>query len=177
MREQTDGELMKLISLGNKKAFQEVYHRYSRLVFGYGLRILKERSAAEDTAQEVWIRVVRLAGSYRSESPLKHWLMRVTRNTALTQIRKRGVVSEALSGQTIEVSAESFEQSLMQSVEVARLGELIDELPEAQRVALVLWISERLSYEEIAGEMGTTEAAVKSLIFRARRALEEKGVA
>ena len=179
MREKADGELMKLIALGNKTAFQEVYHRYSPLVFGYGVRILKDRSAAEDTAQEVWLRVVRLAASYRGESTLKHWLLRVTRNTALTHIRKRGLVAESMddSPQGDTFPPEDFEQSMLRSMELSRLSELINELPESQRVALMLWISEKLSYDEIASEMGTSEAAVKSLIFRARRSLEEKGVA
>lgn len=179
MENKDDGELMKLVALGNKKAFQEVYHRYSRLVFGYGARILKDKSAAEDTAQEVWVRVVRMASSYRGESSLKNWLMKVTRNTALTQIRKRGLVAEVTEDQqsSDQVSPDIFEQDILRSIELKRLSELINELPDPQRVALMLWISEKLSYDEIASEMGTSESAVKSLIFRARRTLQERGVA
>lgn len=171
MRAKSDGELMQLIASGNESAFQEVYHRYHRLVFGYGVRILKERGLAEDVAQEVWIRVVRLSTSYRGEGALKFWLMKVTRNSALTLIRKRGIVAEAVAGEEIATDAAETAQQLTRGIELARLSELMGQLPDGQRVALVLWISESLSYDEIASEMNVSVEAVKSLIFRARKTL------
>ena len=171
MRDKSDGELMQMIANGNGSAFQEVYHRYSRLVFGYGVRILKDRALAEDVAQEVWIRVVRLATSYRGDGALKFWLMKVTRNSALTLIRKRGVVAEAVAGEEPSSGATETAEQLTRGIELARLSEHISALPDGQRVALVLWISESLSYDEIASEMNVSVEAVKSLIFRARKTL------
>ena len=171
MRAKSDGELMQMIANGNESAFQEVYHRYSRLVFGYGVRILKERGLAEDVAQEVWIRVVRLSTSYRGEGALKFWLMKVTRNSALTLIRKRGVVAETVVGEEPTADAAETAEQLTRGIELARLSERMSQLPDGQRVALVLWISESLSYDEIASEMNVSVEAVKSLIFRARKTL------
>lgn len=169
---------MKLISDGNRQAFQEVYQRYGAIVFGYSIRILKDRSTAEDTAQEVWIKTVRLDSSYRGEGSLKGWLLKITRHTALNFFRsQKNVVLQ--SGTEMDANqdngtAQELENNLLKSFEVSRIVGLLQELPDAQRVALLLWISEHLTYEEIASEMGLSESAVKSLIFRARRFLEDK---
>lgn len=173
MRESTDGELMQLIAQGNKKAFHEVYSRYSALVFGYSLRLLKNRAVAEDITQDVWIKTVRLAASYRGEGSLKGWLLKVTRNTALNHFRDnaKDLQSVPMEDAGAEVPVEDFERMIFQKAEVAQLKKALDELPEAQRVALIMWVSEKLSYAEIASEMNLSESAVKSLIFRARRAL------
>lgn len=178
MRNLSDGELMKLISGGNRQAFQEVYQRYGAIVFGYSARLLKDRSTAEDITQDVWMKAVRLASSYRGEGSLKGWLLKITRHTALNFFRsQKNVVLQ--SGTDIETNQENgvpedFEKALLKNFEVNRIIGLIQELPDGQRVALLLWISERLSYDEIASEMGLSESAVKSLIFRARRFLEER---
>ncbi len=176
MRNVSEGELMKLLADGNRSAFQELYARYGKIVFGYSIRILKNRATAEDITQEVWIKTVRLAASFRGEGSVKGWLLKITRNTALNHFRSLKT-SVAYEESQIEDNGqpEDSENNLLRILEINELKERIQELPEAQRVALVLWISERLSYEEIATEMGLSEVAVKSLIFRARRSLEQGG--
>jgi RNA polymerase sigma-70 factor (ECF subfamily) len=178
MRDQSDGELMQLIANGNKGAFQEVYRRYSALVLGYGVRLLKDRATAEDISQDVWLRTVRLAASYRGEGSLQGWLLKITRNTALNHFRSRKAEPTPLTPDDAPSDIgrpEECEERLMKSFEIDRLVKLMQRLPDSQRVALVLWLSEKLSYDEIGMEMGLSEAAVKSLIFRARRFLEEAG--
>lgn len=163
---------MELIAQGHSPAFQEIYRRYSRLVYGYGLRLLKDRASAEDSAQEVWIRIVRLAASYRGEGQLKSWLLTVTRNMAMTQIRKRGLVVDKDHQEIDEREVPS--RDFIQNIEAAQAIRWIGELPEAQRLSLTMWIAEDLSYEQIATELGLSGSSVKALIFRARQTLKER---
>jgi RNA polymerase sigma-70 factor (ECF subfamily) len=172
MRDSSDQQLMTRIGQGDQKAFQEVYRRYSASVYGYGMKLMKERAAAEDIVQEVWIKTVRMAAAYRGDGSLKGWLLKITRNTALNVFRSRRIEIEFEETSAADIAPADFENQVLSAFEIAKLKEHIAALPDAQRVALVLWITEHLDYEKIASEMGTSVAAVKSLIFRARRQLE-----
>lgn len=169
---------MTWIAQGNHKAFQEIYRRYAAHVFGYSLRLLKNRGTSEEVSQEVWIRVVRMASSYRSDGSLKSWLYTVTRRTAFNYLRDHDSSAEVKSEELIDPASESsineFEEQVLARAELADVRRAVDELPDSQRLALTLWLTEDLSYDQIAAQMGVSEASVKSLLFRARTALEKK---
>src|SRR5690348_7370901 len=93
MKNVADGELMKQIALGKATAFRELFTRHGSLVLGYSRRIVRETPLAEDVSQEVWIKVVRAAPSYRDQGIFKSWLLKIVRNTALTQLRARNLLS------------------------------------------------------------------------------------
>lgn len=177
MKDATDGELMTWLAEGNQKAFQEIYRRYGAHVLGYSRRLLKNPGTSEEVSQEVWIKVVRAAASYRSEGTLKAWLYTVTRRTAFNYLRDSDFSEEIQNEELVRNAADSttaeFESQVLARGDVARIREAVDKLPEAQRVALTLWLTEDLSYDQIAGQMGVSESAVKSLLHRAREALRE----
>lgn len=169
---------MTWIAQGNHKAFQEVYRRYAAHVFGYSLRLLKNRGTSEEVSQEVWIRVVRMASSYRSDGALKSWLYTVTRRTAFNYLRDHDHSAEIQNedgvAQAGATTPGEFEERILARSEVARVRAALDELPDSQRLALVLWLTEDLSYDQIAAQMNVSESSVKSLLFRARAAMEKK---
>lgn len=76
--------------------------------------------------------------------------------------------------QAADTSASEFEAQVLARSEIARVRIALDELPDAQRVVLVLWMTEDLSYDQIAAQMNVSESSVKSLLFRARANLEKK---
>ena len=173
MQEATDGELMTAIAHGNRQAFREVYRRYAALILGYSVRLLNNRSTAEEVTQEVWLKVVRAAASYRGEGSLKAWLFTVTRRTAFNYMRDHLSDPEVALAE-VNLSATDLEEQVLARAEIGRVREAVAALPEAQRVALTLWLTEDLSYGEIASQMQVSEAAVKSLLFRARQNLEHQ---
>ncbi len=168
---------MTWLAEGNKLAFQEIYRRYGGLVLGYSRRLLKNPGTSEEVSQEVWIKVVRAANSYRSAGTLKSWLFTVTRRTAFNYLRDHNhseeVQNEDLVAAASETTVTEFEQRVLARAEVAKVREVLDQLPDAQRLALTLWLTEDLSYDQIASQMGVSESAVKSLLHRAREALNE----
>lgn len=170
-----DGELMKQIAQGQAKAFRELFTRHGSLVLGYSRRMVREKALAEDISQEVWIKVVRAASSYKDEGVFRSWLLKIVRNTALNHLRNKQAI-EPLSEES-DVSSTShhdFEQIFDQQQDLNHIKDLIEELPANQRAALVMWLTEDLSYEELAHELETSVQAVKSLIFRARQQLTLK---
>ncbi len=180
MRSKTDGELMTLIAQGNGSAFNSLYERYAKIVFGYSLKIVRQRSAAEDISQDVWVKVVKLASAYRGDGSVKGWLLTIVRNNSISHLRsnKRMATVDAqefLENEMVDLDVKETENALLRGFELKTLKKSIDELPELQRLALLLWVSENRSYDEIAQELATTESAVKALIFRARKTLLEKG--
>lgn len=183
MREKSDGELMALIANGNRPAFEEVFRRYGSAVLGYSSRLLGGRSAGEDISQEVWIRTVKHSGDYRPRAGLKAWLFTIARNLALNHLRSQrkltllGETSAEELSQSLgaeSLTAEGVEDILARSNDRKEILALLDALPAPQRLALVIWMSDDMSYEEIAQELRTTIPAVKSLLHRARTALEKQ---
>ncbi len=170
---------MILISKGNTSAFQVLYQRHSPIVLGYAFKIVRQRPVAEDISQEVWVKVVRLASAYRGEGSVKGWLLTIVRNQSLTYLRihKKMLAvqtQEALEKESVSLDVKETEDTLLRTFDLANLKKAVDELPADQRLALLFWITENMSYEQIATELNTTESAVKSLLFRARKTLLEQ---
>ncbi len=166
------------IASGCQKSFGVLFDRHGGKVLGYAKKILSDHEKAEDVSQEIWIKVVKLAPNYKGEGFFKAWVMTMTRNTCLNIIRKdqritfKDDVSDVIEqGVTLD---SDFEKKLEQSFNIEIIKQALDDLPEMQRLTLTLLITEELSYEEIAKEYDLSVSATKSLIFRARKSLQEK---
>src|SRR5436309_214100 len=86
--ETSDSELIQRIGEGDRDAFESLYERYARPVFGFALRRLRDRGQAEDVAQETFTSIWRSAGSYRPDrGPGAAWLYAVARNAVVDRIR------------------------------------------------------------------------------------------
>ena len=175
MRHETDGDLMKLISQGNHRAFAELFSRHANTVLGYARRILGEQSAAEDISQEIWMSVVKAAPSYKAETPtVRPWLLTMTRNRALNRIRnqrREDVTDQVEEKIDRDVPKDLFENEVLGNFEVEKIRAAIEQLPENQRLVLVMWMTEDFSYDDLARELSLSLAGVKSLLFRARQSL------
>lgn len=177
-----DIRLMGLVGRGDTVAFEQLIERHQTLVVGTVGRMLANVGDAEDISQQVFIRVWKSANRYTPKAKFTTWLLKITRNLVFNEMRRRK--RHALL--PLQVSAEGDERPLPDeravSPDAALLEEelnaaiqtAIGELPESQRMAVVLRRYEELSYEQIADVLDQSVPAVKSLLFRARTELRAK---
>jgi RNA polymerase sigma-70 factor (ECF subfamily) len=167
--------------------FEELFERYSSMVFGLVLHILGDREEALDVSQEVFLSIYRKMDSFRGESSLKTWIYRIAIHRATNRfrwwnrLRRRGTVSleEHLSkspGRELFGSSgsdiQSPEEALLVQEEHAEIERLLLKLPVEQRIAVIMRDIEGLSYEEIAESLKISLGTVKSRIARGREALK-----
>jgi len=174
--------LMQLAGAGDAEAFEELVERHQRLVVGTVARMLGSHSEVEDIAQQVFVRVWRNAKRYVPRAKFTTWLLKITRNLVFNELRRRSrhaqvplqVESEdeerpIKDERATAPDASLLEQELQDAVESA-----ISQLPETQRMAVILRRYDDLSYEEIADVLDQSVPAVKSLLFRARTELRTR---
>ena len=180
--ENEDVRLMGLIGRGDTLAFEELIERHQALVAGTAARMLGSNSEVEDIAQQVFIRVWKSASRYRPRAKFTTWLLKITRNLVFNELRRtkrRAQVpiqpepdAEEIIHQdevTSTPDASLLESELQQEIE-----ESILQLPDTQRMALILRRYQELSYEEIAEVLDLSVPAVKSVLFRARTELRSR---
>jgi RNA polymerase sigma factor (sigma-70 family) len=177
-----DVRLMQLVANGDTAAFEQLIERHQALVAGTIARMLGNNSDVEDVAQQVFLRVWKSASRYVPRAKFTTWLLKITRNLVFNELRRRK--RHALTSlQTAPGEPEmQFKDEHAHTPDAVLLeGELqravesaITQLPETQRMALVLRRYEELSYEEIADVLDQSVPAVKSLLFRARTELRER---
>lgn len=172
-----DFELVQRTAQGDEKAFEQLMEKYERAVFNTIYRYIGIRDDVEDLAQEIFVKVWKNAKKFKGKSKFSTWLYRITANHCLDYRSKHrqnlvsldGITDQEKVPESLKVS-ENHEQNR----KVALIRKALSELPERQRVALVLSQYEGLSYKEIADTMKVSVSSVESLIFRARRALRLK---
>jgi RNA polymerase sigma-70 factor, ECF subfamily len=177
-----DVRLMQLVGRGDTAALEELIERHQSLVAGTVARMLGSNSDVEDIAQQVFIRVWKSARRYVPRAKFTTWLLKITRNLVFNELRR----SKRHAHVPLQTNpgAEEFpvkdevnpgpdaallETELQQAIEQA-----ITQLPESQRMALILRRYEQLSYEEISEVLDLSVPAVKSVLFRARTELRAR---
>ena len=177
-----DVRLMRLVARGDTSAFEQVIERHQALVAGTAARMLGSNSDVEDIAQQVFIRVWKSARRYVPRAKFTTWLLKITRNLVFNELRRAkrraqvplqsdpGIEEFPLKDETNPApDAALLEDELQRAIE-----EAIMQLPESQRMALVLRRYEQLSYEQIAEVLDLSVPAVKSVLFRARTELRSR---
>jgi RNA polymerase sigma-70 factor (ECF subfamily) len=177
-----DVRLMKLVSYGDTSAFETLVERHQSLVGGTVAHMLGSNSDVEDIAQQVFIRVWKSARRYVPRAKFTTWLLKITRNLVFNELR-RSKRHAHIPLQT-DPGAEEFpvkdevnpapDASLLQTELQQAIDDAIAQLPESQRMALILRRYEQLSYEEISEVLDLSVPAVKSVLFRARTELRAR---
>jgi RNA polymerase sigma factor (sigma-70 family) len=153
--------------LMNNSDFEEIYNRQFDGVYRYALAITGKPALAEDITQEAFARLLNNGFHHgRVERPAA-WLMRVARNLAMEVFRDQARIRPGPEGTVPKNPEQEFLANEIQKRVVTAVGKL----PEGQRDCLSLREYGGLSYEEIAGIMGTSIDQVKVQLFRARRNL------
>ena len=181
-----DAALMLLVKQGDAAAFTELVEKYKQPVMNVAYRMLHDAMEAEDLAQAVFVQVFKSAHRYQVSSKFSTWLFTIARNLCLNEIRRRtrhrAESIEAPHPEQEDQPLRQFEdkqtasppERLLHGELEAKIEEVLAELPENQRLAIVLCRQEELSYEEIARVLGCSVSAIKSLIHRGRETLKEK---
>jgi RNA polymerase sigma-70 factor, ECF subfamily len=163
----TDGQLIQRVGAGDAGAFELLYRRYARPVFGLALRRLGERMRAEDAVQETFAAIWRSAGTYRPErGPGAPWLYAVARNAIVDRARSR---SEAIAEPPDTPSAELGPHERAEEAYVSwRVHRALEDLPRNERDVVELAYYGGLSQSEVASFLGIPLGTVKT---RTRAAL------
>jgi RNA polymerase sigma-70 factor, ECF subfamily len=177
-----DVRLMRLVARGDTAAFEQLIERHQSLVIGTVTRMLGSNSDVEDIAQQVFIRVWKSASRYVPRAKFTTWLLKITRNLVFNELRRSK--RRAQAPLQIDVKAEEMQlkdesnqapdASLLESELQDAIEKAIGDLPETQRMAVVLRRYEELSYEQIADILDLSVPAVKSVLFRARTELRAR---
>jgi RNA polymerase sigma-70 factor (ECF subfamily) len=156
--------------------FRRLVETHQRMVFSLALRVTGEYGTAEEVAQDAFLELYRGGERLESEDHVRFWLRRVTVHRATDAIRRRAVRPEAAAEEFLEEAhgPEVADGAAMNAAMVARLEELLQGLPEAMRVAVVLRYQEEMSPDEIAKLLGQPVASVKSNLQRGLQLLRRK---
>ncbi|ASB03283.1 RNA polymerase sigma factor RpoE [Proteus mirabilis] len=179
----TDQMLVEKVQLGDQKAFNLLVIRYQHKVASLISRYVPQGDVP-DVAQEAFIKAYRAIGSFRGDSAFYTWLYRIAVNTAKNYLVAQGrrPPSNDLDASDVEnfetsnaLKEISNPENLMLSEELRRVVfQTIESLPQDLRVAITLRELDGLSYEEIAVIMDCPVGTVRSRIFRAREAIDNK---
>lgn len=168
-------------------AFETLVVRYQHRLLGVMVHLVGRVEEAEDLTQEVFLRVYRARKGYRPRARFSTWLFTIANNLALNHLRSKGrrpVVSMGGEDSGSQTFAPASERALAREgtpsaqLRKVELSEVVRDalavLGEDQKLAVLLNKFEEMSYTEIAEVMGRSEAAVKSLLARARNSLREQ---
>ena len=168
----------------NAEQFETFMRNYQNMVFSTAMRLLANQSEAEDVAQEVFLKAYENFERLEGSPSAGGWLKTVATNLSLNHLaryRSRwSFFSEMFSGRDEEPGEPEFpaddnvEEDLMKTERCTMVERVLQELPLAQRVPLVLYHLEDLGYEEIAAKLGVSLGKVKTDISRGREVLRRK---
>src|SRR4051794_7020145 len=178
-----DVRLMLLARGGDAAAFAQLQARYTPRVLGYFCRVLRDRAAAEDLTQDVFLRLYRSRASYQPRARFSTWVFHVTRNVARNAVRSRqrrlftrldsqAPTSQQLAG-ILVAPAEAPSRRLEREELACAVRAAVERLRGRQRTAIELHQLQGRTYAEVAAELDMTPKATKSLLYRARNQLRE----
>lgn len=182
-----DADVVVLAQQGRGEAFRELVRRYERPVFSLIYRMVRDREAAEDLAQDTFIKVLNHIDRYRPEFKLSSWLFKIANNVAIDALRKRQLDTISMDGSphaatSSEIEASSFDvearqENALDELEAREIGSAIEDaiaqLRPEYRACILLRHVEGRSYEEIATTLDLPLGTVKTYIHRARHELRE----
>jgi len=169
---------------GDREAFRALFEKHSASVARFAAGFVGGAARAEELAQDVFLQVYRTRERYEPRAKFSTWLYTIAHNLCLNEVRRHDYktrVDAAGAGadegdappwDPRDPGAAEGEGYAAQRELEGRIAELVAELPEAQRTALVLSRVEELRYQQIGEILDVSEQAVKSLIFRATQRLK-----
>lgn len=180
-----DADVVRLAQQGRELAFRELVRRYERPVFSLIFRMVRDREAAEDLAQDSFIKVLNHIDRYSPEFKFSSWLFKIANNVAIDHLRRRRVETISMDGSPhastaseIEATAlelEADQENALEEIEARELGSAIERaiggLRPEYRSCIMLRHVEGRSYEEIAATLDLPLGTVKTYIHRARHEL------
>ena len=171
----TDASLLARMAYRDPKALDTFYTRHARAVFSLALAMLGEPTRATDLTQDVFLLVWRSAGTYQPTGSARAWLLRLTRNRAIDELRRdrRRLANESVLSKQV-LHALSAPLALADAAERQAVRDALAALPAEQRDALFLAFFQGLSHQEIATCLRTPLGTIKARIRRALQTLRQQ---
>ncbi|MGJ8760262.1 MAG: RNA polymerase sigma factor [Polaribacter sp.] len=182
----TEENLIAQLKSGKQTAFSQLLDDYQQKVFGTCISFVPNKEDAEDIAQEVFLEVFRSISKFKGDSKLSTWIYKIATNKCLEFIRKKNTKKrfafmQTILGNEIPLDKTSYFTEvnhpgiLLENKEKsATIFKAINTLPEAQRIVFTLAKIDDKSYQEIVEITGKSLSSVESLMFRAKKSLQEK---
>ena len=182
----SDAEVMLRVRAGDETAFAFLVQKYRRPMVSFMYRMARNQAAAEDLAQEVFLRVYRSRETYTANAKFTTWLYRIATNLAVNHARdtrhERPEVSMSLDEPDVETGlmpdlpdgTPNVEENILRRERLAAIRSQVQALPERQRMAVIMHKYQGMDYRQIAEVLHLSESATKSLLFRAYESLREK---
>jgi len=180
----TDVQLMLDVKAGDERSFELLLRKYRTPLVNFLYRMVRDTAAAEDLAQEVFLRVYRARNKYAPSAKFTTWMFRIATNLALNSVRdnrhRRMDISvdhsmnagdEDARPMELPDRAPTIEQKLIARTRSEMILRAVHALPEKQRAAVLLHKYQEMDYDEIARVLECSESALKSLLFRAYETL------
>jgi RNA polymerase sigma-70 factor (ECF subfamily) len=175
--DEEDVRLVHRVLTGDLAAFESLVRRHQKGVYYFCLASLKHPEEAEDAAQEVFLRAFRSLKTFSLDKRFKTWLYAIAVNHLKTRWKKqnKGLLDriKEFFQETSDTEEKDPETVALASLEEERIREAVRELPEALRIAVMLYYFEGLPVSEIATVLGVGEEGVKTRLFRARKLLRK----
>lgn len=182
-----DAALMLKVQEGDFAAFEALVDKYKQPVTNIVARIIRDKTEAEDLAQNVFLQVYKASSRYRVTAKFSTWLFTIARNLSLNELRRRSrhpasSLAAPVGGEDDDLPARQIEDRQVSSAAdqalnaelVEKIDQVLGELPVNQRTAIILVKEKGLSYDDIAGILGCSVSAVKSLIHRGRETIKNR---
>ena len=179
----SDADVMLRVKAGDDSAFEYLVQKYRRPMVSFMYRMARNPAAAEDLAQEIFLRVYRSRESYEPSAKFSTWLYRIATNLAVNYARDtrherpENTVSidepDEETGLTLDVPDGSLtaEEAILRRERMVAIRQRVEALPERQRMAVIMHKYQQMDYRQIAEVMKLSESATKSLLFRAYETL------
>ena len=164
--QETDPALIRAATAGDLAAFEQIVRTHQQQVWRYLRRLLGDDDAAEDVAQETFLRVYRRLSSFAFQAKFSTWVFQIAHNAGLDELRARQRRDRLAATVAPQPTASPGPGEARAEIDAA-----LASLPVGQRDALVLVEVLGLRYREVAGVLGVPEGTVKSRVFSARRHL------
>ncbi|MFH1729004.1 MAG: RNA polymerase sigma factor [Pseudomonadota bacterium] len=181
-----DTKLMLEFQNGDELAFRKLFYKYKNLLINLAIKYVGNKNIAEELTQEVFLKVYKAKITYKPKAKFITWIYRIAINTFINELKKyeNKVIHFKIwevhpndpESVTVQIKDENFVKQDLQ-VEYKELlkevTKLLQKLPERQRIAFILRRFESFSYAEISEVLKCSEKAVKSLLNRSKKLVNE----
>lgn len=163
--------LIMRLQAGDPEAMNTLFELHVDRVFAYARHLLDSREDAEEVTSEAFLRAFERAATFRGECPFRGWLFGIARNLCMDRRRQ----PRLLLLEPEEIQRQSDQGRMTDQMETAALiQEVVKQLPEEQRLTLLLCDVEEWDARDVAATLGKSLAATKSMLYRARRVLRDR---
>jgi RNA polymerase sigma factor (sigma-70 family) len=174
-----DNEIISKVLGGDQQAYAVLVNRYQNYVFTLAMRFTKNREDAEEVSQDIFIKAYRSLADFRGASKFSTWLYTIVNTTCITFLRKKRLEVHSLDNEKVFEVADSLDSGMRanmieQKSKVAMVNKAINLLGTDDATILTLFYKAEQSLEEIASALGIEVNNAKVKLHRARARLKEK---